>query len=283
MWGSAAEERRQWSFWSVGDAKTGGVAIFIKPLIGERFEEVDTGLASARQIAADSAKTKLVNVYATSAAFKSGQDEFFRQLQKVWRPEGKIVVFGGDSNSVLQAGVDRHHLRKPATTETESAVLEESLVRLGLVDSLADMHDEWTGRIEDDEYRKRYFTFGTREHGRRLNKGLNIKEAPGRHQRPRRPRPNQFHRPSRVRGGVGSWGGSTAATRGYEAISSKCGASRAVSRCDARASFGGAAKTTTEQGHSNNLRRTRASAMKDFLRRTHECDGADMKSTGVTR
>lgn len=91
------------------------------------------------------------------------------------RPPGKLFLLGGDFNYVLQPSFDRFHASRPEAAETESVVLATVLEDLDPVDTLGDLHGSFLTPDEERQYRADYFTFGSAEHGRRLDSFLRVK------------------------------------------------------------------------------------------------------------
>lgn len=64
VWDVAADQRAQWSFWSVHTARTGGVAILLHPHTNGTFRQVDQDILSEICVAVESDMVKQVNIYA---------------------------------------------------------------------------------------------------------------------------------------------------------------------------------------------------------------------------
>lgn len=163
-------EAHKWSFWSINKHKVGGIAILLHPFKTSCFEQVEHQWTSKTLIAVESGDMKLVNIYALASADKAVQDQFFASLADLIRPNGKMLVVGGDFDCVVQRGIDRHHIKFDEPASTESTALEHTINKLELCESLVGFHCRTWSREDEERYRERYYTFGTAEHGRRLDR-----------------------------------------------------------------------------------------------------------------
>lgn len=133
IWGVGPGDQAQYTFWSLGTTKKGGVGILLHPhkarAAGATIETVPT---TTRSIAVQVGDVCIVNIYAPNTAKE--REMFYKRLADRELPVGMRTVMAGDFNCVLDAHRDR--LRTSlAKTLCESQELVRLIHKWRLIDA----------------------------------------------------------------------------------------------------------------------------------------------------
>ncbi|POM75683.1 Hypothetical protein PHPALM_7179 [Phytophthora palmivora] len=146
MWGKQHEINAPvLSYWSIGENKTGGVAILLNPAIAGTAQPWEQERWTNRVIALEMEGVVVGNIYAPN--IQADREKFYEELQ-AWNWAGKEVVLAGDFNCVLSPALDR--LGGSRSGRPESANLVKLIQALGLEDART-LEDHAEEAVEDPE------------------------------------------------------------------------------------------------------------------------------------
>ena len=118
------------AYWSVGDDKTGGVALLLDPRRASEEEPWHPERWTKQVACLMIAGVLLVNIYAPT--IYQEREKLFSQL-KLWSWPSCAIVIAGDFNCVQSPVLDR--LGTTRTGRSESATLSDLIGILGLADA----------------------------------------------------------------------------------------------------------------------------------------------------